>query len=1422
MSSVQYPFIDLAVHERIRSHFAAGKALVLFSADMAEILWANGRGARLFGRASIYDLIEHGADRGNLTFRQALSTARGLTAVGDSRSFIMRMTEGFERVAVTAVCERIGLPDGEAILLAAPAQASETDIAACSRQMLEGFDDPQTHIAVLDGEGAVISASQGFAALQLTPQTLRMLVNLAGGERDRLVKRPVPTASGYLPGAIARLSDQPALNLVFLVQPEPGTAAAPPSANQGPEVPAVAAGAPVPDAEAVLPDAGPDDGFTEALQAISAIDEMDDGLFEEAALPEPPLDAADAALPSHTDAGGSTGPTAQSTEISTPDAPVAATGQDPATKDAVSSAELAPIFAEPEVSGPEDSGPEISEPELSGPELSEREHGDRDGEQNSVEPDVAQPAMEAQPRAAAPSFRPDMRATRFVWKIDAEGRFREISPELAAAVGPHAAEVVGLAFTDVAALFNLDPEGKLSELLGRRDTWSGKTIRWPIEGTSLVVPIDLAALPTYTRNRDFDGFRGFGIIRMADLQEDPHAVGLTLVAGEVVEDVFNDEDLPAAEPEAPQAEPAVPETEDEETAAASSAPDEATALAFPGQSEDREPSETGFAAQTAEALPPSSLTEEEAPGPAEEAPGSGEIDAVTAEEDVAAEEDFTAEEDVEAETDVEAPAAYPPFHLPEDAEADLPDETALSDVSDASPSPSEEDDLPDDLTQGAVETAEEDEEQDADEETDPTAPADAPRHAEPLVEKPALRIVTSPGRRHSDKVVRLEERRNQQIDQLSPSEQANFREIARRLDAFRQGLDATPADKVADKAAAEAAADQDTGRPANADRDDAVPADGTAEEMTRAAGAADEPDSAGEAVTPAVVDEADATPAHAAEAGGEMGGETGEEAAGETGEEAGKEDTGKEDTGGEADEPFSIEQAYAEAIPLRPRPQLSPHNIDQMPVALLVHAGDRLMHANPEFLRLTGYDTLDALVAVGGLDALLQRQDLEDKTANAGGMVLVRADDAVIPVTARLQSVRWDGATALILALMPAGDPPSEDSEPPFDVEAAEKHKAQQADEVSRLMVEVDELRAILDTATDGVVILGSDGDIRSMNRAASALFNYDSDETTGKPFVMLFAHESQKLVMDYLASLTGHGVASLLNDGRDVIGREASGGFVPLFMTIGHLTSSSGYCAVIRDITQWKRTEEELRSAKRAAETASAHKTEFLAHVSHEIRTPLNAIIGFADMMATERLGPVGHPRYVEYANDIGRSGRHVLDIVNDLLDISKIEAGEMDLDFASVGLNETVAEAVSLVQPQANGQRVIIRTALSQSVPPVVADLRSIKQIVLNILSNAIRFTPSGGQIVVSTAYEANGSVVLRVRDTGIGMTRAELDMAMKPFRQVAGAGRKRGDGTGLGLPLTKAMVDANRATFSIHSAPNEGTLVEITFPSPRVLAN
>nr|WP_295814270.1 HAMP domain-containing sensor histidine kinase [uncultured Nitratireductor sp.] len=170
----------------------------------------------------------------------------------------------------------------------------------------------------------------------------------------------------------------------------------------------------------------------------------------------------------------------------------------------------------------------------------------------------------------------------------------------------------------------------------------------------------------------------------------------------------------------------------------------------------------------------------------------------------------------------------------------------------------------------------------------------------------------------------------------------------------------------------------------------------------------------------------------------------------------------------------------------------------------------------------------------------------------------------------------------------------------------------------------------------------------------------------------------------------------------------------------------------------------------------------------------------------------------------------------------ISKIEAGEQEMHYEAVSLNDVLGETVAMMQPQANRERVIIRSSFASNLPEVVADPRSVRQIALNLLSNAVRYTPAGGQVIISTAYSADGSVVMRVRDTGIGMNPAEIEEALKPFKQINSLKRKRGDGTGLGLPLTRAMVEANRAVFAINSVPAEGTLVEVSFPPTRVLAD
>ena len=343
-----------------------------------------------------------------------------------------------------------------------------------------------------------------------------------------------------------------------------------------------------------------------------------------------------------------------------------------------------------------------------------------------------------------------------------------------------------------------------------------------------------------------------------------------------------------------------------------------------------------------------------------------------------------------------------------------------------------------------------------------------------------------------------------------------------------------------------------------------------------------------------------------------------------------------------------------------------------------------------------------------------------------------------------------------------------------------------------------------------------------SANRSAEALFGYDARELAGRPFVELFAPDSVDIAVTYLESVSEGGAVGMINNGRDVTARVRRGGYLSLFMSIGRIGADAGkLCAVFRDVTSWKKVETELLSAKRRAEQASAAKSELLAKISHEIRTPLNAIIGFSEVMMLERLGPMLNERYRDYAKDIHASGGHLMSLINDLLDLSKIEAGKLELSVDKVSLNELAQQCVALMQPQANRERIVIRTSLPPTLPKIVADARSVRQIVLNLLSNSIKFTEAGGQIIVSTALDDNGNVALRVRDNGIGMSEKDIAIALEPFRQLETTIPGRAGGTGLGLPLTKALAEANRARFQIKSSPGEGTLVEVAFPAAHELA-
>jgi signal transduction histidine kinase len=251
----------------------------------------------------------------------------------------------------------------------------------------------------------------------------------------------------------------------------------------------------------------------------------------------------------------------------------------------------------------------------------------------------------------------------------------------------------------------------------------------------------------------------------------------------------------------------------------------------------------------------------------------------------------------------------------------------------------------------------------------------------------------------------------------------------------------------------------------------------------------------------------------------------------------------------------------------------------------------------------------------------------------------------------------------------------------------------------------------------------------------------------------------------------------------------------------------------------QLRGTIDELEAAKIEAEAASKAKSDFLANMSHELRTPLNAIIGFSDLMRGELLGPVGNTKYREYACDINFSGTHLLDIINSILDVVRHEAGKTELKEEGVAVEEVIGEALRLIGPQAaRGEVQVAWRAPVPPLPPLYCDRVRLRQMLLNILSNAIKFTDAGGSVEVRA--ELGDGLELIVKDSGIGIGPEDIGRVLTPFEQVASTYSRNHDGAGLGLPLTKALIEQHGGRLSLYSAPGIGTAVRLSFPAERVL--
>ncbi|MGB6509487.1 MAG: PAS domain-containing protein [Xanthobacteraceae bacterium] len=747
---------------------------------------------------------------------------------------------------------------------------------------------------------------------------------------------------------------------------------------------------------------------------------------------------------------------------------------------------------------------------------------------------------------------------RFVWHMDADGRFGVGSDEFLELAGPHTSAAFGRPWNEIVAELKLDPTNQVARAVASQETWSGIVVPWPVDDCAEPLPIELSGLPVFDRDRRFRGYRGFGVCR----------------------DVARINQLARARREQP----------------------------------------IGL-------------------GPAPEASHH------------------------EEETAAVAPAM--PVAAPNKPDTPVAAETAA---------------------------------QPAAEETERSAPVVGPTSANVVPFRPST--PTEP------KVAPV----------LSPVERRAFRELAQELTARLRGPEEMP---VADESGAEA--------------------------------------------QPAEFAEANTTPAPV------------------------------------------IEQVL----------------LDRIPMGVLVYRHDKLLYANRHFLEWSGYDTLAAIEASGGLSRLFA-EPAADALAATGGdahpsiksLSIVTQRGDTLAAEGRLFTVPWNGAAALALVLSNGHI---------ANGQTANGHVAaggRRADSpLAAAEAEKQELKAIVDAATDGVVTLDAEGRIVDANARAAALFRTAPADLAGRSLGDLLAPESEWAARDQLDRIVrGTGPT---NNGLDVAARVGDARLAPLAMTLTRV-GGDHICAVFRDITSRKESEDELRNAKRETLRAVSAKAEFLAKVSHEIRTPLNAMTGFAEVIIAERFGPIGNERYRDYIKDIHAAGTHLVSMLNDLLDLSRVETGQIELTFVNVDLNALTQQCVGIMQPQANRARIIIRTSLTPGLPPIVADERSLRQIVLNLIANSIKFTGPGGQVIVSTVFTDSREAVLRVRDTGAGMSEKDIAAALEPFRQIATSGSWGSGGTGFGLPLTKALTEANRANFSIKSAPNAGTLVEIAFPPSRIAAD
>lgn len=353
-------------------------------------------------------------------------------------------------------------------------------------------------------------------------------------------------------------------------------------------------------------------------------------------------------------------------------------------------------------------------------------------------------------------------------------------------------------------------------------------------------------------------------------------------------------------------------------------------------------------------------------------------------------------------------------------------------------------------------------------------------------------------------------------------------------------------------------------------------------------------------------------------------------------------------------------------------------------------------------------------------------------------------------------------------------------------------------------------LLELLEAMPDAILMVDGDGLIAQANSQALALFRARREQLIGECVDSLLPDRFRSSHASHRRGFFAQPRARGMGAGLDLYGRRLDGGEFPVEISLSPIVTESGpmVLSAIRDATQRKQVEASLLQASRL-------KSQFLANMSHELRTPLNGIIGFAELLCDQKAGTL-NARQIGFLQDILDSGRHLLHLVNDLLDISRIEAGRMEINPSQFHLGEAIEEACTVLSTSVTEKQIQLHRELQGAKADVCQDRQKLKQILLNLVSNAVKFSDQGGEVQILAKVHADGSLALQVRDHGVGIAESELDRLFVEFERLHTHGSDRRPGTGLGLALTRRLVELLGGRIEVESTPGQGSTFSVRLPS------